>query len=67
MDKLIGWSEEGLGVLEAEPGGLERLLGDYCVLLRGLGRFQNALGTFQEVLRRQHPCQEFPDPPNQDF
>mgnify|MGYP004412918801 CR=1 FL=1 len=41
------------GVLEAGLGGLERHLGDYCVLLNGLGRFQNALGTFQEAPERE--------------
>ena len=43
----------GLSVLEAGLGGLERHLGDYCVLLNGLGRFQNALGTFQEAPERE--------------
>ena len=41
--------EAGLGVLEAALGGLER----HCVLLNGLGRFQNALGTFQEAPERE--------------
>ena len=39
--------------MEAGLGGLERLLGDCCVLLNGLGRFQNALGTFQEAPERE--------------
>ena len=42
-----------MGVLEARLGGLERLLGDYCVVLNGIGRFQNALGTFQEAPERK--------------
>ena len=43
----------GPGVLEVGLGGLERHLGDSCVLLNGLGRFQNALGTFQEAPERE--------------
>ena len=43
----------GLGVLEAGLGGLERHLGDYCVLLNGLGRFQNSLGMLQEAPERE--------------
>ena len=43
----------GLGVLEAGLGGLERHLGDNCVLLNGLGRFQNALGTSQKAPERE--------------
>ena len=34
-------------------GSPERHLGDYCMLLNGLGRFQNALGTFQEAPERE--------------
>ena len=34
-------------------GGPERHLGDYCMLLNGFGRFQNALGTFQEAPERE--------------
>ena len=45
--------EAGLSVLEAGLGGPERHLGDYCMLLNGLGRFQNALGTFQEAPERE--------------
>ena len=41
------------GVLEAGLGGLERHLSDNCVLLNGLGRFQNALGMFQEAPERE--------------
>ena len=41
-----------LGVLEAGLGGLERHL-DYCVLLNGLGRFENALARFQEAPERE--------------
>ena len=39
--------------MEAGLGGPERHLGDYCMLLNGLGRFQNALGTFQKALERE--------------
>ena len=39
--------------MEAGLGGPERHLGDYCMLLNGLGRFQNALGTFQEAPERE--------------
>ena len=42
-----------MGVLEAGLGGLERLLNDDCVLLNGLGRFQNALGAFQKAPERE--------------
>ena len=35
--------------MEARLGCPERHLGGYCMLLNGLGRFQNALGTFQEA------------------
>ena len=45
--------EAGLGVLEAGLGGAERHLGDYCTLLSGLGRFQIAMGTFQEAPERE--------------
>ena len=48
-----GVLEAGTGVLEARLGGLDQHLGDYCVLLIGLGRFQNALGTFQEAPERE--------------
>ena len=39
--------------MEAGLGGPERHLGDYSMLLHGLGRFQNALGTFQEAPERE--------------
>ena len=45
--------EARLGALEAGLGCLGRHLGDYCVLLNGHGRFQNALGTFQEAPERE--------------
>ena len=45
--------EARLSVLEAGLGGPERHLGDYCMLLNGLGRFQNALGTLQEAPERE--------------
>ena len=44
----------GLGVLEVGLGGLERHLGDYCVLLNGLGRFQNALGRSRSLQSANH-------------
>ena len=44
-----GVLEAGLSVLEAGRSGPERHLGDYCMLLNCLGRFQNALGKFQEA------------------
>ena len=34
-------------------GSPKRHLGDYCMLLNGLGRFQNALGTLQEAPERE--------------
>ena len=40
----------GLGGILGSP---KRHLGDYCMLLNGLGRFQNALGTFQEAPERE--------------
>ena len=45
--------EARLSVSEAGLGGPERHLGDYCMLLNGLGRFQNALGTFHEAPERE--------------
>ena len=39
--------------MEARLGGPERHLGDYSMLLHGLRRFQNALGTFQEAPERE--------------
>ena len=39
--------------MEAGLGGPERHLGDYCMLLNGLGRFQNALEPFQEAPERE--------------
>ena len=42
-----------MGVLEAGLGCPESHLGGYCMLLNGLGRFQNALGTFQEAPERE--------------
>ena len=35
-------------------GALERHLGDYCVLLNGLGRFQNALGRSRSLQSANH-------------
>ena len=43
----------GLGVLEAGLGGLERHLGDYCVLVNGHERFQNALDTLKHAPERE--------------
>ena len=42
--------EAGLSGLEAGLGGPERHLGDYCMLLNGFGRFQDAVRTFQKAL-----------------
>ena len=53
LDAQHGVLEAGLSVLEAGLGGPERHLGDYCVLLHGLGRFQNALELFQEAPERE--------------
>ena len=39
--------------MEAGLGGPGQHLGDYSMLLNGLGRFQNALGTFQEAPERE--------------
>ena len=44
-----------VGVLAASCilGSPKRHLGDYCMLLNGLGRFQNALEPFQEAPDRE--------------
>ena len=42
-----------LGSLGGILGSPKRHVGDYCMLLNGLGRFQNALGTFQEAPERE--------------
>ena len=39
--------------MEAGLGGPERHVGDYSMLLNCLGRFQNALWTFQEAPQRE--------------
>ena len=41
-ERLGGWTGRSWGDL-----------GDYCMLLNGLGRFQNALGIFQEAPKRE--------------
>ena len=42
-----------LGGLGGILGSPKRHLGDYCMLLNGLERFQNALGSFQEAPERE--------------
>ena len=42
-----------LGGLGGILGSPKRHLGDYCMLLNGLGRFQNVLGTLYKALMRE--------------